>query len=1538
LLKGQLKTNIMMKKVLYKTKSVQLMLLLLCMVSQSVFADVEPNDAIATATPLALATEVSGTLGIDPVSDANDYYSIVLPDDGTITLTATYDSGLGGFVYFYRPNGAFINFSAISGNTVELSVDCIGAGTIYVRAFRNSGAGGYSLEVNQTPATLSVDAEPNNTQATVLETFAVNEEFVGHIGYTDSNGAADPEDWFDVVMPEDGSYTLTMNFVGSFTGFMYLYESDGTQIINTAVSEGDEELTIDCRAADTFSVRIFRSGGCGSYTGSMSFETTFYPGEIEPNNTQSSVQETFNVDEVFTGRIGYINVTDGTDGEDWFDVVMPEDGSYTLTMNFVGSFTGFMYLYESDGTQIINTAVSEGDEEFTIDCRAADTFSVRILRSGGCGSYTGSMSFETTFYPGEIEPNNTQASVQETFDADEVFTGRIGYINVTDGTDGEDWFDVVMPEDGSYTLTMNFVGSFTGFMYLYESDGTQIINTAVSEGDEEFTIDCRAADTFSVRILRSGGCGSYTGSMSFETTVFSGDLEPNNTQPTVLESESFNSGEDFTGRIGYINVTDGTDTEDWFKIVLPNDGTVTFNLDFVGTGTGFFYLYEKDGTQLVNSSFAEGSQFITASCVAADTLYARVFRSGSCGSYKGNVSVPPLIYSDDVEPNGSLETAIISENGTVNEGHLGYVDADTGTDNEDWYQLEVVEVPFDFQADFNVAGAMSGFFYLYNGGGSQLTNSIYGQGENTLNFEITEAGTYYVRLLRQAGCAQYTLGDFCGSEPVVVINETDQTVCPGDEAIFTTAAGLSEYQWIHNGSVVGTESSLTTADAGTYFVLGFDANGCVGISEEVSLFNFTVPELSANADGPVTVCEGEAVTINASTGFASYLWNTGQTTQSIEVTADGDYSVTATTSDGCSSLSNVVTVDVRDIPSLSIIADGDIEFCLGDFVTLNANDAFESYLWNTGDAGPSLIVEGTGTYFVTGTTIDGCEAISNSIFVTVFNDEGPCVIDCAGVAGGSSTTDECGVCDDNPDNDNETCTDCAGVINGEAFLDNCGECVGGNTGEEPCTEDCFGIPGGTGVVDDCDVCREADDPDFNSTCTDCAGVVNGEAFIDNCEECVGGSTGLEACVEDCAGVFGGESITDECGVCRLPDDPDFNSTCADCAGVPNGNSTEDECGVCDDIAENDNETCADCEGIPNGSAEPGTACDADGQAGTYDESCNCVPDVLGCDYVYFLASANDIGGSDIYSFMAADDADEANLNLIASLDVEVSLAYDEVSGLLYMVHRNDAAYQTLDMNATEVVPSEVIETQYSVSGFTGASFNDGSLYAASELMNRVYTYHPQVGMGVAVSGANIGDGDIAFGENGMLYLVSSGPNRAFEVIIDGQNINLGFVPEGSSGLALRGDGDFFLSVDGRSRLIVGDANANDTGQRVQLLLEGENFFVLQGDMASGCMPLNPLGIWTETTTEMEGDLHLKIAPNPTEGTSYAVFTTSKDAAATLEVYDMTGRRVAMLFNGVMEADVEYRTEFDGSGLPNGVYLYRYTCGAQVEIEKLIIAR
>ncbi len=48
--------------------------------------------------------------------------------------------------------------------------------------------------------------------------------------------------------------------------------------------------------------------------------------------------------------------------------------------------------------------------------------------------------------------------------------------------------------------------------------------------------------------------------------------------------------------------------------------------------------------------------------------------------------------------------------------------------------------------------------------------------------------------------------------------------------------------------------------------------------------------------------------------------------------------------------------------------------------------------------------------------------------------------------------------------------DCIGVAGGSAFFDECGTCVGGTTGLQPCVEDCAGVFGGTAFIDDCDTC------------------------------------------------------------------------------------------------------------------------------------------------------------------------------------------------------------------------------------------------------------------------------------------------------------------------------------------------------------------------------------------------------------------------------------------------------------------------------------
>ncbi len=83
---------------------------------------------------------------------------------------------------------------------------------------------------------------------------------------------------------------------------------------------------------------------------------------------------------------------------------------------------------------------------------------------------------------------------------------------------------------------------------------------------------------------------------------------------------------------------------------------------------------------------------------------------------------------------------------------------------------------------------------------------------------------------------------------------------------------------------------------------------------------------------------------------------------------------------------------------------------------------------------------------------------------------------------------------------------------------------------------------------------------------------------------------------------------------------------------------------------------------------------------------------------------------------------------------------------------------------------------------------------------------------------------------------------------------------------------------------------------------------------------------------------LTSSPNPTSGNSFAEFSVAEEQMTTLEVYDMSGRKVAELFRQVAQANAEYRVAFDGANLPNGVYVYRLTTSNEVIIDKFMIAK
>ena len=187
--------------------------------------------------------------------------------------------------------------------------------------------------------------------------------------------------------------------------------------------------------------------------------------------------------------------------------------------------------------------------------------------------------------------------------------------------------------------------------------------------------------------------------------------------------------------------------------------------------------------------------------------------------------------------------------------------------------------------------------------------------------------------------------------------------------------------------------NLTTA--GTYTHTLQTVNGC----DSVLTLTLTVKSLpTPSISGNTTLCDGENTSLTAN-GGATYLWSNGSTSNSINVSQSGVYTVTATNVEGCSASANI-TVTVNSLPN--IIINGNTTICEGSNATLTASGA-DSYSWSTGDNTASANISAFGIYTVTGTSIAGC---SNTANVTVLVSQLP-VITITGetdICAGESTT------------------------------------------------------------------------------------------------------------------------------------------------------------------------------------------------------------------------------------------------------------------------------------------------------------------------------------------------------------------------------------------------------------------------------------------------------------------------------------------------------------------------------------------------------
>lgn len=191
---------------------------------------------------------------------------------------------------------------------------------------------------------------------------------------------------------------------------------------------------------------------------------------------------------------------------------------------------------------------------------------------------------------------------------------------------------------------------------------------------------------------------------------------------------------------------------------------------------------------------------------------------------------------------------------------------------------------------------------------------------------------------------------------------SDTAFCAGGSVLID--AGFPDY--LHAWNTGATGQTLLADTSGSYTVTITSPEGCVR-SHTTAVVVHPLPVVDLGTDPGL--CVGESWTLDAGNILADHVWNTGATSQSITVQANGLYLVSVTDALGCSNADSVSLV----FHPLPVIALTDTTVCVSEVITVDAGNPGSTYQWSTGETTRSIDVAGTSaTLQVVVTTAENC--------------------------------------------------------------------------------------------------------------------------------------------------------------------------------------------------------------------------------------------------------------------------------------------------------------------------------------------------------------------------------------------------------------------------------------------------------------------------------------------------------------------------------------------------------------------------------------
>lgn len=745
--------------------------------------------------------------------------------------------------------------------------------------------------------------------------------------------------------PTPGSLLLNSPVKLSF--FIAAYNSSGN-IVNAFKAEESSAGGFD-QATKVHVTPLNNTYVAGKFTGTI--EVNSQTGPIILTSSGGDEGVLFKYDD--TGNLIFAFKIGGS-GNDRINAIASDSSG---NVYIAGAFSGTVDF--NPGAGISNLVAAGGEDMFFAQYDAAGSL-VWARKAGGSGSdcatsltidgtnnliVTGYFSNTVDMNPAAPVNNLVSAGSTDFFIATYNTAGN--YISaIRYGGSGSDSASDILFDatTGSFAVA----GKFTGSVNF--NPGGSAVSLTSSGG-------VTGSDAFLARYNSSGSLiwVKQLGSAAISATINSMQFIQGVTSELLIAGFAQSRG----GSNGNLDLDPGIGSEN--MSVQGNDGKDAFVARFVFGNSGSTGNYIWSGKFQTN-----GDEEISALTVdrASAVWYAT-------GNFSDEIDLNPDVDSIATHsPQGASDIFIIAFTGISNQfsfaESFGGVATDSGTD-----------MAIDSNDRLRICGSFTGTADLAPGIFSSNSVSVAGSADGFL----------------------IALGDLCEAVDYAGSSQSI-TICQGKNYTITAINGnyISFYDAISGGNLLSSGSQYTTPSlqtSTTYFI-GDDI--CPLTPRTPVTINVDViPPVVVTPSGPTTFCAGGNVQLVTNTGSSyAFQWRKygnlipGATNSAYSASGTGTYKVTATSVFGCSRNSGNTFVVVNPLPPANITASGNTSFCVGDSVTLEANNASGyTYQWKkysndvAGATGQQYIAKTAGQFKVRITDANGCSRNSNSILVSI---------------------------------------------------------------------------------------------------------------------------------------------------------------------------------------------------------------------------------------------------------------------------------------------------------------------------------------------------------------------------------------------------------------------------------------------------------------------------------------------------------------------------------------------------------------------------